>query len=81
LPLVKMTGSGTRRSTLSLGSSLAFSLDYSSDLVQVLDRSDSQLGLVVVKGKEGGYRGVVMQGDAGELGMAMSKPICLLTCF
>ena len=27
----------------------------------MLDRSDSQLGLVVVEGKEGGYRGVVRE--------------------
>ena len=35
--------------------------DYSSAWVQVLDMSDSQLGLVVVGGKEGGYRGVVRE--------------------
>ena len=35
--------------------------DYSSAWLQVLDRSDSQLGLVVVGGKEGGYRGVVRE--------------------
>ena len=37
--------------------------DYSSALLvlQVLDRGDIQLGLVVVGGKEGGYRGVVME--------------------
>jgi hypothetical protein len=27
----------------------------------VLDRTDSQLGMAVVRGKEGGYRGVVRE--------------------
>ena len=35
--------------------------DYSAAWVEVLDRSDSQLGLAVERGRVGGYRGEVME--------------------